>query len=150
MERDKTGLANGLAGGIPLAEAFHVPGRRRIDLDRRLANLTPEDPARSEVWQELEEMPEALHEVVRELASMPAVNRAELQAVFVLSHASRAPAFAGTSSERSAQRDHARKAAILVTLRRSEVGGGGQVIADPKRIALAVSITDDIASLSDG
>jgi hypothetical protein len=122
MGKDGTRLDQGSAGGIPLAEAFHVLDRLRIDIDRRLVNMVPEDPARPELWQELEEVLQGLHQTVRDLADAPAVDLADLQA----------------------------KAAILATLLRSEIGGGGQVIADAERTALAVSITDDIASLSDG
>jgi hypothetical protein len=122
MGTERTGSAGGLAGRTPLAEAFHALNRRRIDIDRLLTGLAPEDPARHESWLELEGVLTRLHQAVRDLANTPAVDLADLQA----------------------------KAAILATLLRSEVGGGGQVIAEAERIMLALSITDDIAGLESG
>jgi hypothetical protein len=119
MGTDKTGLAGGLAGSTPLTEAFHVLNRRRIDIDRHLTGLAPEDAARHEGWLELEGVLKGLHQAVRDLANTPAVNLADLKT----------------------------KASILATLLRSEIDGGGQVIAEAEKITLVLSVTDDIARL---
>jgi hypothetical protein len=120
MGTDTTGSFDGRAGGVPPVEAFYVLDRLRVDIDRRLASLAPEEPAAHEAWQELQTVVMRLRAAVRGLASAPAAGLAELQA----------------------------KAAILAALLRSEVGGGGQVIADAERIALTLSLTDDIAILT--
>lgn len=120
MGTDRTGSAGRLADSTPPAEAFHALNRQRVDIDRRLADLAPEDPAAHEAWQELQAVVTRLRAAVRRLASAPAANMAELQA----------------------------KAGILAALLRSEVGGGGQVVADAECTGLTLSITDDIAILA--
>jgi hypothetical protein len=112
-------LGEGVPGGIQLAEAFRLLDEQRLDLDRRMATLAPDDPARDDSWQALETVLAELREVVINLAKSPAVDLLELRA----------------------------KAGVLATLLRSEVDGGGQIFTDAERAALALSITDDIARL---
>jgi hypothetical protein len=109
-----------LASSTPPAEAFHILNRRRLDIDRHLTGLATNDPARDVSWLELTDVLSGLHEAVRDLANMPAVNLGDLKT----------------------------KAAILATLLQSEVGD--QVIAEAERIMLALSVTDDIARLEIG
>src|SRR3954447_5866433 len=102
MGTGTTDSFEGGAGVVPLTEAFHALDRQRVDIDNRLASLAPDDPAAHKAWQDLQTVVAQLHAAVRDLASAPAANMADLRV----------------------------KAAILGTLLRSEVGGRGQVIAD--------------------
>jgi hypothetical protein len=114
--------STGVPGGLPLAEAYRLLDARRIDIDRRITSLTPDDRAREELWQELESVLEKLREVVSKLAKSPATDLLDLRA----------------------------KATILASLLRPGDDGANPIIPEPERVALALSLTDDIAHLPDG
>jgi hypothetical protein len=122
MQTDGAASVNGTALGLSLAEAYRMLDDKRLDIDRRIAGLGTNDPARDELWLELEPVLTKLRTVVSELAKVQAVHLAELQA----------------------------KAAVLARLLRPEDDNSGQVIPDAERSALALSLTDDIAQLSNG
>jgi hypothetical protein len=75
-----------------------------------------------ELWQELESVLEKLREVVSKLAKSAAADLPELRA----------------------------KAAILALLLRPGHDGSGPSIPEPERVALALSLTEDVARLPDG
>src|ERR1700709_2255956 len=84
--------------------------------------LPPDDPARDVLWQDLESVLARLRDIVGDLAGSPAAHLSEL-------------------------RD---KADVLANLLRSDGTGSGPVIPDKGRIALALSLTDDVVQLSAG
>jgi hypothetical protein len=108
--------------GLPLAETYRLLDARRIEIDRTMISLTPDDPARDELWQELESVLEKLREVVGKLAKSPATDWPELRV----------------------------KAAILARLLRQTDDGASPAIPEPERLALALSLTEDVARLPDG
>jgi hypothetical protein len=113
---------NGLAEGLPLADVYRLLDNQRLDLDRRLLSLAPGDPARDVLWLELEPVLAKLRAAVSDLARSQAADLPQLQA----------------------------KAAILATLLRPRDDRGGSVIPETEQVALALSLTDDIARLPGG
>jgi hypothetical protein len=75
-----------------------------------------------ELWQELESVLEKIREVVSKLAKSAAADLPELRA----------------------------KATILALLLRPGYDGAGPTIPEPERLALALSLTEDVARLADG
>jgi hypothetical protein len=122
MAKGTTGSFESLTGSIALADAIHALERQRVDIDRRLMTLSPREPVAHELWQDLEMVGEQLHAAVRALAKAPAADLANLRA----------------------------KAAVLAILLWSQVTDAGQLVAETERIALALSVTDDIAYLTNG
>jgi hypothetical protein len=114
--------SGGVPEGLPLAEVFSLLDARRADIDRRITSLPPDDLAREELWQELESVLEKLREVVSKLAKSAAAGLPELRA----------------------------KATILALLLRPGYDGAGPTIPEPERVALALSLTEDVARLLDG
>jgi hypothetical protein len=114
--------SGGVPEGLPLAEVFSLLDARRLDIDRRMTSLPPDDLAREGLWQELESVLEKLREVVSKLAKSAAADLPELRA----------------------------KAAILALLLRPGHDGSGPSIPEPERVALALSLTEDVARLPDG
>ena len=114
--------SGGVPEGLPLAEVFSLLDARRADIDRRMTSLPPDDLAREELWQELESVLEKIREVVSKLAKSAAANLPELRA----------------------------KATILALLLRPECDGAGPTIPEPERVALALSLAEDVARLPDG
>jgi hypothetical protein len=108
---------SGLAAGLSLDEAYRALNNRRIELDRRIASLPPDDPAREELWQSLQPVMDELRQVVAGLAGSPAADLPGLQA----------------------------KAAILAGLLKAEDNGHDPIIPGSERNALALSLTNDIA-----
>lgn len=122
MEIDKIAPSDGLLGGVRLAEAYRLLEEQRIEIDHRLAKMAPDDPARPDMWQELEDVLVGLRRVLIKLAKAPAADLADFRS----------------------------KAAVLASLLRSEINGQGQLIPEVEKAALALSITDDIARLPNG
>jgi hypothetical protein len=121
MGIDGIASGTGVPGGPSPAEAYRLLDARRIDIDRTMTGLPPGDPARDELWQELESVLEKLREVVIKLAKLPAADLLALQA----------------------------KATILSALLQPE-GRLGPIIPEAERVALALSLTQDIARLPNG
>jgi hypothetical protein len=115
-------LSRGVPEGLPLAEVFSLLDARRADIDRRMTSLPPDALAREELWQELESVLEKIREVVSKLAKSAAADLPELRA----------------------------KATILALLLRLACDGAGPTIPEPERVALALSLAEDVARLPDG
>ncbi|MDR3533126.1 MAG: hypothetical protein P4L90_21520 [Rhodopila sp.] len=122
METDGAATDHGTPLELPLWDAYRALNDQRIDIDRRMTALPPDDPGRDILWQGLEPVLANLRDVVGQLARTPATQIPELRA----------------------------KAAVLATLLRSDDPDGGPVIPEPERSALALSLTDDIARLAGG
>jgi hypothetical protein len=112
-----TGSSTGVPERLPLAEAFSLLDARRMDIDRRMTSLPPDDLAQEELWQQLESVLEKLREIVGKLAQSTATDLRELQA----------------------------KATILALLLRAGQDGARPIIPEAQRVALALSLTEDIA-----
>jgi hypothetical protein len=108
-----------ISGALALPSSYRALNAQRIDIDRRMAVLEPDDPTRDTHWQELEAVLVRLRAVVSDLAVSPA-------------------------RDFSALRD---KADVLAMLLRPEAPGGGPIIPEDERTALALSLTDDVARL---
>src|SRR4051812_30216427 len=80
MGTDRTAPDGGVASGVPLAEAFRLLDEQRMDIDHRLAGLTPGDPVRHTLWEGLDTVLTGLREVVGDLAKSPAADLGELRA----------------------------------------------------------------------
>jgi hypothetical protein len=122
MGIDGTTSNNSVSGALLLSDTYRTLNGQRINIDRRIAALAPDDPTRGILWQELESLLTKLHEIVNDLARSPATHLLELQA----------------------------KADVLATLLRPGETGGGPVISEDERAALALSLTDDMAQFSAG
>jgi hypothetical protein len=118
MQEDQAGLGRSTTGVLPLYDEYQALDGQRVDLDRRIMALPPDSDGRELLWIELEAVLAKLGDGVDRLAATAANGPAEVRA----------------------------KAAALATLLRSEEGGGPPL---PKRqlLALALSLTDDIAGL---
>jgi hypothetical protein len=117
------GIASGksLSAGLPLVEAYRVLNDRRMEIDRRMSSMAEDDPAREVLWQSLQLVMDELREVVTGLARSQAIDLPGLQA----------------------------KAGILAGLLRAPCGGG-PIIPETERMALALSLADDIARFTAG
>ncbi|MGD0104705.1 MAG: hypothetical protein ABSC06_11780 [Rhodopila sp.] len=122
MAIDGVGSEQGIPPELSLAEAYRILDDRRSDIDRRIASLAPDDPARDILWQELETVLLKLRELVNGLAKSQATHWPELRA----------------------------KANVLATLLRAGNPGGGPLIPEDERSALALSLTEDVARLTIG
>jgi hypothetical protein len=122
MGIDRMASKNGAAESLPLADVYRLLDDQREELDRRLSSLPPGDPARDVLWLELEPVLANLRAAVSDLARSQAADLPQLQA----------------------------KAAILATLLRPRDDRGGSVIPDAERVALALSLADDVARLPGG
>jgi hypothetical protein len=115
-------LDHNMTGALSLREIYRALNGQRNDIDQHIAALAPDDPAQSILWQELESLLTKLRDVVSDLARSAATHLLELQA----------------------------KADVLATLLRPGETGGGQVIPEDEKAALALSLTDDVARFSAG
>ena len=122
MGIDEHASGQGISAELPLAEAYRLLDDKRIDIDRHMASLAPQDPARDILWQELEPILLKLREVVTSLAKSKATQLPDLRA----------------------------KANVLAALLRAGEPGGGPVIPENEKSALALSLTEDIARLTIG
>ena len=102
-----------------LYDALWALNDQRIDIDRRITVLPPDDFSSDTLWRELELVLVKLREVVSQLAKTPATHIPELRA----------------------------KAEVLATLLRSNDTNGGPVIPKDEIWALALSLTTDVAEL---
>lgn len=107
---------------LPFAEAYRLLDDKRIDIDRHIASLSLQDPARDILWQELELLLTKMRDVVMNLAKSQATQLSDLRA----------------------------KAKVLAALLRAGEPGGGPLIPEHERSALALSLTEDIARLTIG
>ncbi len=105
---------------VPLPEIFRVLNEQRLDIDRRLAGIPAGNPARESLWLELDPILAKIREVVGDLAKSPATSLPDVQA----------------------------KAAVLASLIRPEQENGGPIIPELDKLALTLSLTDDIAQLA--
>jgi hypothetical protein len=121
METDGTAANQGLSEEPSLPDLYRALNNRRVDIDRRMAVLPPDDPARDVLWQDLEHVLADLRKVVGRLTNTPATQLSEMRA----------------------------KANVLATLLRSGGDGGGPVIPENERLALTLSLIDDIGRLLD-
>ena len=115
-------LSGGSPEGSGLTDAYRLLDGQRIDIDRRLTELHQDDPERDILWQELEALLVKPREAVVRIANHPAADLSELN----------------------------NKAVVLSALLRSGDAGGGPTVSEAERLALALSITDDIARLAGG
>jgi hypothetical protein len=122
MANNGTACGHGVSRALALPDTYTALNAQRIDIDQRIIALAADDPARNVLWQELEVVLARLREVVRDLAGSPATQFSELRA----------------------------KASVLATLLRPDEAGGGPIIPDDERAALALSLTDDVVRLSAG
>ena len=122
MGIDGTASNNSFSNGLPLLEVYRALDNQRIDIDRHINSLAPDDPARDPLWIELDQVLAELRQVIGQLARAPAPHLPELQA----------------------------KAAVLATLLRPEDNGHGDIIPEADKLALALSLADDITRLSGG
>jgi hypothetical protein len=120
MGTDGTALSNGVTGALLLLDTYHTLNRQRTDINRHIAALAPDDPAQAILWQELDSLLCSLNIIVSALTRFPATHLPELQA----------------------------KADVLATLLKPGETGGGPIIPENKRVALALSLTDDVARFS--
>jgi hypothetical protein len=117
MAIDGSASANGLSVGLALDEAYRALNNRRIEFDRRITSLPPDDPAREALWQSLQPVMDELRQVVADLTGSPAAELSGLRA----------------------------KAAILAGLLQAENNGRDPIIPESERNALALSLANDIA-----
>jgi hypothetical protein len=117
MGIDGTTSNQSLTSELPLPDAYRVLNDQRIDIDRRIEILAPDDPARDVLWQELESVLASVHALLGNLTQSPATQLSDLRA----------------------------KAAVLAHLLRFGTDGGGPEITDNEKSALALSLSDDIA-----
>src|ERR1700733_15120395 len=117
MAIDGSASANGLSVGLALDEAYRALNNRRIEFDRRITSLPPDDPAREALWQSLQPVMDELRQVVADLTGSPAAELSGLRA----------------------------KAAILAGLLQAEDNGRDPIIPESERNALALSLANDIA-----
>jgi hypothetical protein len=110
----------GISEPLALPDAYRALNERRRDIDRRITALESDDPARAVLWQELETVLGELRAVVDNLAKSPAADLSEL-------------------------RD---KAGVLASLLRAGRTGEGPTFPEDDHVALALSLTDDVARLS--
>lgn len=103
-----------------LPDDYRILNNQRIDIDRRMMMMAPNDPARDILWQVLEPVLAEMRETVGLLAKTPATRLFEIRA----------------------------KADVLATLLRSGDDRAGPVIPEDERSALALSLVEDIARLS--
>jgi hypothetical protein len=122
MRTERNASIPGISGARALSDAYRGLNSQRLDIDRNMTILAPDDPARDVLWQELESVLARLRDIVGDLAGSPAEHLSEL-------------------------RD---KADVLATLLRPDGTGSGPVIPDEERVALALSLTDDVVRLSAG
>lgn len=120
METDGTASNQGLNAEMSLPDGYRILNNQRIDIDRRMTMLAPDDPARDILWQDLEPVLTRMRETVGRLAKSPATQMLEIRA----------------------------KANVLAMLLRSGDDGAGPVISEDERSALALSLVEDIAQLS--
>src|ERR1700712_4014390 len=111
MGIDGITLSNGVTGILLLSDTYRTLNGRRTDIDWRIATLAPDDPTRGILWQKLELLLTKLRKTVSDLARSPATHLLELQA----------------------------KAVVLATLLQPGETGGGPVISEDERTALALS-----------
>ena len=119
METDGTASNQGLNAEMSLPDGYRILNNQRIDIDRRMTMLAPDDPARDILWQDLEPVLARMRETVGRLAKSPATQMLEIRA----------------------------KANVLAMLLRSGDDGAGPVIPEDERSALALSLVEDIAQL---
>jgi hypothetical protein len=117
MAIDGSASANGLSVGLALDEAYRALNNRRIEFDRRITSLPPDDPAREALWQSLQPVMDELRQVVADLTGSPAAELSGLRA----------------------------KAVILAGLLQAEDNGRDPIIPESERNALALSLANDIA-----
>jgi hypothetical protein len=122
MGIDGITLSNRVTGILLPSDTYRTLNGRRTDIDWRIATLAPDDPTRGILWQELELLLTKLRKTVSDLARSPATHLLELQA----------------------------KAVVLATLLQPGETGGGPVISEDERTALALSLTDDMVRFSAG
>ncbi len=122
MNPDEAASSHDTPGDATVAETYELLNLRRVDLDRHIAALATDDPARDEAWQELEATLAEMRRLVGLLACSPANCPSELRA----------------------------KAEVLVTLLRPGEPGGGPVIPKAEQSALALSLADDVIGLPNG
>ena len=120
METGETESTSGIAKKLPLSEAYRALNDQRIDADRRMTVLAPDDPARDLLWQELEAVLLELGNVVSRLAKSHPAHLPELRA----------------------------KADVMAALLRAGDGGCGPMIPEDEKSALALSTIEDIARLT--
>jgi hypothetical protein len=104
---------------FPLDKAYRALNNRRMEIDRGMTGLPPDDSCRDELWKTLQPVMDELRKVVIGLTNSQPADLSELQA----------------------------KAAILAALLRAEDDGGGPIIPEAERVALALSLTNDVARL---
>jgi hypothetical protein len=115
--------ANSNAAGVQLLpDTFRMLNEQRIELDQRIVMLPTDDPARDQLWQNLEPLLLKLREVVSDLTKAPAIDLQEVRA----------------------------KAAVLAILLQPNRIDGSPIIPENETSALARSLTSDIAQLSAG
>jgi hypothetical protein len=119
MEIDGTALNGSSPVNPPLADAYDALNIQRIDIDRRMLALNPDDPARETLWQDLDVVLGKLGEVVGRLANSPAAQLSDLRA----------------------------KAEVLATLLRADEEDAGPILSEAERSALALSLVGDITRL---
>jgi hypothetical protein len=103
---------------IQLCDRYQTLSNTRTELDQRVMNLPKDDPERDTLWQELEVVLTEADALVAQLSTMPAADQASLRA----------------------------KAAILGLLLRAHAADA--TTPNPETMALALSVADDVSSLS--
>jgi hypothetical protein len=119
VERGEDLRGTGMPDLIVLCGACRYLNDRRIDLDRRIAELLADECCGDEVWQELGEVLEDLGTAAERLAQISATQLTEVRA----------------------------KAEVLTILMRLNAAEGGPVVPQDKAQALTLSLADDLGRL---
>jgi len=119
VERAEELRETGMPELIVLCGACRYLNDRRIDLDKRIAELLADECCDDEVWQELGEVLEDLGTAAERLAQISATQLAEVRA----------------------------KAEVLAILMRLNAAEGGPVVPQDKAQALTLSLADDLGRL---
>jgi len=119
MEPDGPVSGQEVPAEVPLPDTYRALNAQRAGMDRSIATLAPDDPARDALWQDLERVLQNLDGVVARLAQSPAAQLSDLRA----------------------------KADVLATLLQAGDAGQGPVVSDDARSALTLSLIGDIVRL---
>jgi hypothetical protein len=101
---------------LELCDAFHRLNALRLEIDRSIAALPPDDPGRDRLWEELEANLASLGDVVDQLARAPVTDLMQVRA----------------------------KATVLSALLQSPDPDGTAGIPDDKRAALSLALAEDV------